>query len=1026
MAACKPSLIPAVWTITTISALLIALKSSAPSTGLEATHVTPIMPSMIDWLNLTTTLRFVAPQYSQNQWQEIDSEIKDKIAPIHYGLSNNVITPQEAGLQLSETLYIFLQTKPEFVMEMDAKEGYKQRQSKTLEEAKQLKNKLRKKIRQHDCTPEDRRQFGQAVRYHNFIQKQQKKKNKENATKHQEKMFRDNFWEFSRKLCKNELDKSSHKPTFDKACADTYYPMMYSSAPTFAPDDLNWFPYLRNPETPVSFNMEPIKPKEIRKILSQKKSSSAPGIDGITYGVLRHLPSVHHLLATLYSKILINSPEPPALWQQSNVSLIYKRNEPSNPKNFRMIALTSVIGKIYHQILSDRILQYLIGNGYINDALQKAFIKNVNGTVEHNQLLQEVLTHARRNHKTCHVTFFDLKDAFGSISHALIDEVLTRYKLPENVKTYIRNLYLNISGSVVGPGWKSKTFTFKRGVFQGDPLSPTIFICVFNPLLEYLMSELSHGYHLDKNTPIISTPFADDFNVITSNARSHQRILKNVEKFAKSMNLCLEPTKCKSLSICSGSSKLVKFKLSDSEIDSIINSPEKFLGAQITYSGKQEDIFNYIFTGIKDTIHNIDQSLIRDEFKLKVYSQYLLPAIRFKLTVHEISATNLSKLDALGDRFIKKWLHIPPSGTLAIVHTQEGLNIKSLSHIYKEAHAVSHTNSRLKADRAVNVALESRVAREASWTRKGSITSYSENHYQKANTAVHMTDQSLQQLTSVKRKVKQNISDEFQNMWHDHIKELTVQGKFLQILHLEQSHISWRSLIYNLPRGILQFAVNACIDTLATNANLKRWGKKSNAKCTLCRQRETLHHTLNNCSLMLDRYLWRHNSVLMYIYKLLNNHKSSDTDIYIDIAGHHTGISTIPTEIVITSQKPDLVIVNKQSLSVTLFELSIPFETNIKETHERKVSRYQNLVVDIEDNGYHVDYYPVEVGSRGFIDSDNTARLKSFFKRNTPVIKYSDIKTSLVKIVLVASYIVYHSKYDEAWSSPSYVNFSDM
>ena len=115
--------------------------------------------------------------------------------------------------------------------------------------------------------------------------------------------------------------------------------------------------------------------------MSGKKSASAPGPDAFTYGVLKHLPATHHLLATIYSKILLESPSPPMLWQQSNVSLIYKRNETSVPKNFRMIALTSVAGKLYHQIISDRMLDYLIGNGYIDASLQKAFIKNINGTI---------------------------------------------------------------------------------------------------------------------------------------------------------------------------------------------------------------------------------------------------------------------------------------------------------------------------------------------------------------------------------------------------------------------------------------------------------------------------------------------------------------------------------------------------------------------------------------------------------------------------------------------------------------------
>jgi hypothetical protein len=239
----------------------------------------------------------------------------------------------------------------------------------------------------------------------NHLVKEQRKHDKDNATKHQEKMYHEHFWEFSQKLCKGTLDKEACKPTFSKSTADNYYPQMYSSATTFNPSSLSWFPRLHEPTDHIPFFLGPIKPKEIKKLLMQKKSTSAPGPDGITYGILRNLPSTHHFLATLYSQILLVSPNPPSYWQDSNITLIYKRNETDNPKNFRMIALTSTIAKLFHQIISNRSLDYLIANGYIKDSVQKAFIKNKNGTIEHNQLLQEVISHSRHNNKTCHITF---------------------------------------------------------------------------------------------------------------------------------------------------------------------------------------------------------------------------------------------------------------------------------------------------------------------------------------------------------------------------------------------------------------------------------------------------------------------------------------------------------------------------------------------------------------------------------------------------------------------------------------------
>ena len=72
--------------------------------------------------------------------------------------------------------------------------------------------------------------------------------------------------------------------------------------------------------------------------------------------------------------------------------------------------------------------------------MQKAFVQNINGTKEHNQVLQKSSA-VPDPKKTVHCTFFDLKDAFGSISHKLIEICLDRYLIPIYIKSYIVNLY---------------------------------------------------------------------------------------------------------------------------------------------------------------------------------------------------------------------------------------------------------------------------------------------------------------------------------------------------------------------------------------------------------------------------------------------------------------------------------------------------------------------------------------------------------------------------------------------------------
>ena len=58
-------------------------------------------------------------------------------------------------------------------------------------------------------------------------------------------------------------------------------------------------------------------------------------------------------MATLFNKLLATGSSP-ASWGLANVKLIYKAGDTSDPTNFWPIALTSVVGKVFHKILSYR------------------------------------------------------------------------------------------------------------------------------------------------------------------------------------------------------------------------------------------------------------------------------------------------------------------------------------------------------------------------------------------------------------------------------------------------------------------------------------------------------------------------------------------------------------------------------------------------------------------------------------------------------------------------------------------------
>ena len=116
--------------------------------------------------------------------------------------------------------------------------------------------------------------------------------------------------------------------------------------------------------------MKAIKPIDVFKVLKTANHKSSPGPDGIPYGILFNLPCTHHVLATLYNKVLVNSAVP-SPWGESILKLIHKKGTTDDPGNFRPIALSNTVVKTLHLILAKRFTTFLTQNKLIDPAVQE-------------------------------------------------------------------------------------------------------------------------------------------------------------------------------------------------------------------------------------------------------------------------------------------------------------------------------------------------------------------------------------------------------------------------------------------------------------------------------------------------------------------------------------------------------------------------------------------------------------------------------------------------------------------------------
>ena len=67
-------------------------------------------------------------------------------------------------------------------------------------------------------------------------------------------------------------------------------------------------------------------------------------------------------------------------------------------------------------------------------------------------------------------------------------------KLPRELTNYISNLYSSITASVSTKEWRTQPFPINKGVFQGDTLSPFLFLIAFNPIIQSVAIHPNRGF----------------------------------------------------------------------------------------------------------------------------------------------------------------------------------------------------------------------------------------------------------------------------------------------------------------------------------------------------------------------------------------------------------------------------------------------------------------------------------------------------------------------------------------------------
>ena len=210
------------------------------------------------------------------------------------------------------------------------------------------------------------------------------------------------------------------------------------------------------------------------------------------------------------------------------ITLIPKKDkDKSYLKNWRPISLLNVDYKIAAKILASRLKRHLSD---LVDPDQTGFIKG-RFIGENIRLIADLLQYTHAKEIPGLLLLIDFEKAFDSLEWSFIYKALSLFGFGDNYIRMVKTLYSDICSCVINNGHASEFFNLERGVRQGCPLSPLLFILSVELLaIAVRKTETIEGIQV-KDTVFKMSQFADDTTFFVANEKSAKAVLKLLQDF---------------------------------------------------------------------------------------------------------------------------------------------------------------------------------------------------------------------------------------------------------------------------------------------------------------------------------------------------------------------------------------------------------------------------------------------------------------------------------------------------------------
>lgn len=712
----------------------------------------------------------------------------------------------------------------------------------------------------------------------------------------------------------------------------------------------------------------------LKRTIDSTHNWKAPGIDNIHNFWYKKFTSTHRII-TQHMNTIIQNPEAMPEFYTTGITYLLPKNElTTNPANYRPITCLPTIYKILTACISKLIYEHCENNDILYEQ-QKGCRKNSQGCKEQLTIDNVVMSQAYKDKRNIYTAYIDYRKAFDSIPHSWLAQILKIYKISPVLSRFLLSAMGKWTTSLRLQSESNYIITepinIRRGIFQGDALSPLWFCLGLNPL-SGMLNESGRGFNIKHRGKTLNKlshlMYMDDIKIYSSTPEHLKQLLKITETFSRDIQMGFGLEKCRVQNINQGKRKIDNYSLQNEQVIESMQEGDtyKYLGMCQSRVMEEKQVKEGLLKTYISRVREITRTKLNSRNLIKAINTYAVPTLGYSFGVIRWTETDIDDIQRKTRKLLTECRYHHPKSAIERLTLPRHLGGRGL---------IDLSNFQNK--------------------QKTNLKQYfiSRSSTSKLHQAIVLADSSYTPLNMGNDTMFSTITEEQKlEQW----SRKALHGKHFNDLNQANVDINasntWltEGKLFPETEGFMLAIQDQVLNTRNYRKHIVKDGTEDD-RCRMCNNgTENIVHIISGCqSIAQTEYKARHDNVAKIIHQALARkygiikesvpyYKYTPAKVLENDAVKIYWDRGIITDKQINHNRPDLTLIQKSTRTTYFVDIAIPATANLQTTQTTKITKYTDLAIEVQQQWHMntVKTIPIVLSATGIIPNTLKTNLK--------------------------------------------------